>query len=127
MKNGVNISIDLINVFLRNKIIFPLTYGILAISLKPINANYVYKREQSSSHTVFITQWFTMMNVKDKYAAVRLRKKKGRSAWTLKSENFVLLETICNVIDSCRFLSFLFTSYKSKFFDIYLMDVFFDY
>lgn len=48
-----------------------------------------------------ISQWFTMMNVKDKYACVRLRDNL-RSPWTLDNDNFILLHELCETITSCR-------------------------
>ena len=41
------------------------------------------------------------MNVKDKYASIRFQDK-YHSSWTLNCENVVLLQKICDVIDSCR-------------------------
>jgi len=48
-----------------------------------------------------ISQWFTMMNVKDKYACVRLLDKL-RSPWTLDSNNFLLLHELCETISGCE-------------------------
>ena len=58
-------------------------------------------QEGTIKFTELITQWFTMMNVKDRYASIRLQDK-YRSSWTLNCENFVSLQRICDVIDSCR-------------------------
>ena len=47
-----------------------------------------------------VTNWFKMMNVKDKYSCVRL-KDDFRSPWTLGCNSFSHLTTICDVIESC--------------------------
>ena len=47
-----------------------------------------------------ITDWFKIMNVKDRYLGRNLRDN-YRSPWTLNCDSFLRLEEICNVISSC--------------------------
>jgi len=48
-----------------------------------------------------ITEWFKMMNVKDRYNDIKLRDT-ARAPWTIDCESFKKLERICNVISTCR-------------------------
>ena len=48
-----------------------------------------------------ITNWFKMMNVKDKFSTIHLRDP-FRAPWTLNCDNFSKLSAMCDVIDSCR-------------------------
>ena len=47
-----------------------------------------------------ITNWFKMLNVKDKYSAIRLRDS-FRSPWTPNCESFTHLKQTCDVISTC--------------------------
>jgi hypothetical protein len=48
-----------------------------------------------------ITRWFKMMNVKDRYSYIKLRDN-CREPWKLDCENFKQLESICNVVSTCK-------------------------
>jgi hypothetical protein len=48
-----------------------------------------------------ITNWFQMMNVKDRYSDIRLRDVR-RSPWKIGCDSFKKLESICNVVSTCR-------------------------
>jgi hypothetical protein len=48
-----------------------------------------------------ITNWFHMMNVKDRYSDVKLRDDR-RAPWKSDCDNFKKLESICDVIRTCR-------------------------
>lgn len=48
-----------------------------------------------------ITDWFKMMNVKDRYNDIKLRDT-ARAPWRIDCESFKKLESICNVISTCR-------------------------
>ena len=48
-----------------------------------------------------VTDWFKMMNVKDKYTAIRLRDEL-RSPWELNCVSFTKLMYTCNIINSCK-------------------------
>ena len=47
-----------------------------------------------------VTNWFHMMNVKDKYSGIHSRDKL-RSPWTLGCESFDILQGYCDVISTC--------------------------
>lgn len=51
-----------------------------------------------------ITNWFQMMNVKDRYNYIKLRDGR-REPWRCDCESFKKLESICNVISTCRWES----------------------
>ena len=46
------------------------------------------------------TNWFRMLNVKDKFSGIRQRDN-FRSPWTLDCENFKLLHETCEIISTC--------------------------
>ena len=48
-----------------------------------------------------VTDWFKMMNVKDKYTAIRLRDEL-RTPWELNCVSFTKLMYTCNIINSCK-------------------------
>ena len=48
-----------------------------------------------------VSQWFKMMNIKDKYACIRL-KDDLRAPWVLNCPSFGKLKEMCKVISSCR-------------------------
>jgi len=48
-----------------------------------------------------ITNWFHMMNVKDRYSYIRLRDDR-REPCNLDCDSFKKLESICNVVRTCR-------------------------
>jgi len=48
-----------------------------------------------------ITSWFHMMNVKDRYSYIKLRDNR-REPWKLDCDSFKKLESICNVVRTCR-------------------------
>ena len=47
-----------------------------------------------------VTNWFNMLNVKDRFSAIRLRDN-FRSPWTLDCDNFSELHKYCNIIATC--------------------------
>ena len=48
-----------------------------------------------------ITNWFQMMNVKDRYSEIKLHKDR-RAPWRIDCGSFKKLEFICNVVTTCR-------------------------
>lgn len=48
-----------------------------------------------------ITTWFQLMNVKDRYSYIKLRDDR-REPWKLDCDSFKKLESICNVVSTCR-------------------------
>jgi hypothetical protein len=48
-----------------------------------------------------ITHWFKMMNVKDRYNDIKLRDD-ARAPWRTDCDSFKKLESICNVVTTCR-------------------------
>lgn len=48
-----------------------------------------------------ITNWFHMMNVKDRYSEIK-RRDDRQSAWTIDCNSFKNLESICDAISTCR-------------------------
>jgi len=51
-----------------------------------------------------ITNWFKMMNVKDRYVDIRLGND-NRAPWKINCNSFKELEFICNVVSACRWES----------------------
>ena len=58
-------------------------------------------QEGTIKFITLITNWFKMMNVKDKFSTIHLRDP-FRAPWTLNCDNFSKLSVMCDVIDSCR-------------------------
>ena len=48
-----------------------------------------------------ITQWFMMMNVKDRYNDIKLRDD-TRAPWSIDCDSLQNLESICKVVATCR-------------------------
>ena len=63
--------------------------------------NTINPQEGTIRFITLVTNWFKMMNVKDKFGAINLRDP-FRAPWTLNCENFNKLLAMCDVIGSCR-------------------------
>ena len=78
----------------------PLVCQVFHAALKALK-NTVNPQQGTIRFITMVTNWFKMMNVKDKFGAINLRDP-FRAPWTLNCENFDKLLAICDVIGSCR-------------------------
>ena len=71
-----------------------------ACSIKSFE-KYGNPQEGTIRFITMVTNWFKMMNVKDKFGTINLRDP-FRAPWTLNCENFDKPLAMCDVIGSCR-------------------------